>query len=419
MAERAPANTNSTAWFQRPSCQILAFGCLLLLISFALISTGHSLAGLTLLVAAAACNIAALHSERLRHQARHRHIPAAATTIARLPRPSQGELLGDIPDLLWLIEGSDRTITPLNRNRLEKHPDGAGDKDRLSNILPSRAARLYLEALIALQSDETPQRFEYQLGQDGEQSTYEARLVPLEGNRCLAVIRDISHIKAMEEALLHQQLFVHQIIDATPALVFVRDRHGRFLLVNRATQSTLGHELLVQSHMAWLDPDRPFATGDEEVLEQQRSVRLLDQWTLPNGQVHWFDVTKQPLLRDDETYILNIAIDITHLKAAESALASGDSLLHAMADALPHPFLLVEDGVVEFANYAACDLLGLTPTELIGEPLDQLASNAAALQQAETTSANTLERANAPAIPCAIHPVSRSSRPAHLIVLGS
>ncbi|WP_028455596.1 PAS domain-containing protein [Chitinilyticum litopenaei] len=363
-----------------------------------------------------AANLFALNHERTRRQGR---LPATQTqTISAFtPPPGHGELLADIPDLLWLIEGSNRTITPLNKGRLEHHPSGGGDKDRLSSILPSRASRLYLEALIALHSDNTPQRFEYQLGQDGEQNTYEARLIPLANSRCLAIIRDISHIKAMEEALFHQQLFVHQIIDASPSLVFVRDRHGRFLLVNRATQSALGHELLVQSHMAWMDPDRPFASGDEEVLAQQRTVRVLDQWTMPNGQVHWFDVTKQPLVRDDETYILNIAIDITHLKAAETALASGDSLLHAMADALPHPFLLIENGGIEFANYAACNLLGLTPGELIGEPLEAISSNAASLLDGEGPT--RLDRHNAASLPCTVHAVERAAQAAHLIVLGS
>lgn len=416
MAERAKAAKPPSPWYKRPPSLCNMVGTILIAAAlFSLLLNFIALA-LLCLIAAFASNACALELERRRRNIR-KHQPEANTTIAQLPRPSHGELLADIPDLLWLIEGSNRTITPLNGSKLGNHPSGAGEKDRLSNILPSRASRLYLEALIALHSDNTPQRFEYQLGQDdGEQNTFEARLIPLASNRCLALIRDISHIKAMEEALFHQQLFVHQIIDASPALVFVRDRHGRFLLVNRATQNSLGHELLVQSHMAWMDPDRPFATGDDEVLEEQRTIRLLDQWTLPNGQVHWFDVTKQPLVRDDETYILNIAIDITHLKAAETALASGDSLLHAVADALPHPFLLIEEGMVEFANYAACDLLGMTPNELIGEPLDRLASNADRLISSETGAAS-LERSNAPSIPCTIHPVERASRPAHLIVL--
>ncbi|WP_081413087.1 PAS domain-containing protein [Chitinilyticum aquatile] len=417
MAERATTTQPPSPWYRRPPCLCnMAATALLAAALISLLASALPLATL-LLAAALISNLSSLELER-RRRSKPARLSAAPTTIIHRPPPSHGELLADIPDLLWLIEGSNRIITPLNASKLGNHPSGNGEKDRLSAILPSRAARLYLEALIALHSDNTPQRFEYQLGQnDGEQSTFEARLIPLANNRCLALIRDISHIKAMEEALFHQQLFVHQIIDASPALVFVRDRHGRFLLVNRATQNSLGHELLVQSHMAWMDPDRPFATGDDEVLEEQRTIRLLDQWTLPNGQVHWFDVTKQPLVRDDETYILNIAIDITHLKAAETALASGDSLLHAVADALPHPFLLIEEGMVEFANYAACDLLGMTPNELIGEPLDRLASNADRLISGETGAAS-LERSNAPSIPCAIHPVERASRPAHLIVLG-
>ena len=282
-----------------------------------------------------------------------------------------------LPDLVWRIDFANRVVTPLNRANAVHHPVAQGNNVRLSGLFPARVSRQYLEALIAVQSAQSMQQFEYRLGNGDETGlrVFEARLLPLSTKECIALIRDVTQMKATEEALFNQQLFVHQIIDSSPNLIFVRDKHGRFLLVNRATQTTLGHELLVQSHLAAHDSPLPFTAGDTEVLENGDTVRVVDHWTLPNGRTHWFDITKQPLVRDGDVYILNIAIDITHVKAAEAALAASDPLSSGVADALPVPFMLVRDGIIEFVNNPLCERLNAPPSDLLGRPLQAIASN--------------------------------------------
>ncbi len=282
-----------------------------------------------------------------------------------------------LPDLVWRIDYANRTVTPLNQAGATHHPTAHGGNERLSGLFPARVSRQYLEALISVQSAQTLQQFEYRLGNGAEDSqrVFEARLLPLSAGECLAVIRDITQMKATEEALFNQQLFVHQIIDSSPNLIFVRDKHGRFLLVNRATQTTLGHELLVQSHLAVHDTRLPFTLGDTDVLELGETVRIVDHWTLPNGRTHWFDITKQPLVRDGDVYILSIAIDITHVKAAEAMMASSDPLSEGVADALPVPFMLVRKGIIEFVNNPMCERLNTPPTDLLGRPLEAITAN--------------------------------------------
>ncbi|KPC49774.1 Virulence sensor protein BvgS precursor [Amantichitinum ursilacus] len=282
-----------------------------------------------------------------------------------------------LPDVVWRIDFANRVVTPLNEACAAHHPVAQGNNVRLSGLFPARVSRQYLEALIAVQSAQSMQQFEYRLGNGDESGlrVFEARLLPLSTKECIAVIRDVTQMKATEEALFNQQLFVHQIIDSSPNLIFVRDKHGRFLLVNRATQTTLGHELLVQSHLAAHDSQLPFTVGDTEVLENGDTVRVVDHWTLPNGRTHWFDITKQPLVRDGDVYILNIAIDITHVKAAEAALAASDPLSSGVADALPIPFMLVRNGIIEFVNNPLCERLNTPPSDLLGRPLEAIASN--------------------------------------------
>ncbi|XZG71625.1 PAS domain-containing protein [Chitinibacteraceae bacterium HSL-7] len=313
---------------------------------------------------------------------------ASAPAEAAPPAPltsTTPDLARATPDLLWQIDFGSRTVTPLNAVTLEGHPSVASSGARLPDLLPARVTRHYLEALIALQSGNSSQTFEYRLGDDqpgSNQQVFEVRLTALGNREGLAIIRNITALKATEEALFSQQLFVNQIIDTSPNLIFVRDRHGRFLLVNRATQNTLGHELLVQSHMALPEHDLPLAQGDDLVLSDSQTIRLQEHCVLPNGKRFWFDVIKQPLVRDNEVYVLGIAVDITHIKLAAEG-RDGYGLCSEVANALPQPFLLVRDEHIEFANLAACLLLDTPPGGVIGQPILRFARQLAPLMQAD------------------------------------
>ena len=203
-----------------------------------------------------------------------------------------------------------------------------------------------------------------------------------------------------------------QILDANPSLIFVRDKHARFLLVNQATQALLGHELLVQSHMGLDEDTSILSAGDSEVLLHGNTVRLEDSCQLVNGRTHWFDLTKIPLEREGQVYVLTIAIDITHLKESEQAQAGTGNLVRAMADVLPQAFLLIENNIVQFANFAACERLGLTPETLIGEALSQLVHDDTPIASLSQVNNHLGE-----SIRCSAHKVDRSQQNTHLLTL--
>lgn len=282
-----------------------------------------------------------------------------------------------IPDLVWNISFANRSVRPLNQCFADIHPQVTAENKKISSLFPARISRQYLEALISVQSTQTAQVFEYQYcGNDQIKRYFETRILPQTSRECMAIIRDITHIKDTEQALLNQQLFVHQIIDSSPNLIFVRDKHGRFLLVNHATQTQLGHELLVQSHMGLVDSPQPFTLGDNDVLEKGETIRHLDSWIMPDNQLHWFDITKLPIVRDENTYILSIAMDISHLKSTEAAMEQIQNLIRNVADALPVSFVLIESGLITFANQGAEALLGQINKELTGKTLVGLLDSA-------------------------------------------
>ncbi|WP_047395782.1 PAS domain-containing protein [Chitinibacter sp. ZOR0017] len=291
------------------------------------------------------------------------------TTI--VPPAEAHDVLAGVPDLLWTIDYASRRVSSHNQHDLPFHPSGS-QFAKLSSIFPARVARQFLETLIELQNTQRQARFEYTLGAEHEQHTFEARLTPLSERDCVVIIRDVSHIKATEAALFKQQLFTQQIIDASPNLVFIRDQHGRFLLVNQTTQTLLGHDQIVHSHLGLHDDTPILSAGDEQVLASGEVIRIEDSCVLASGRRHWFDMTKLAIAREGATYILTIAIDITAQKENELAQTESGILIRAMANTLPHPMLLVQQEQIQFANHAACQALGFSPDELIGKTLPEL-----------------------------------------------
>ncbi|WP_410498746.1 PAS domain-containing protein [Chitinibacter sp. S2-10] len=330
-----------------------------------------------------------------------------AENSGTIASPAQADdVLAGIPDLIWTIDYANRNVASHNQTQIAHHPQVA-QFAKLASLFPARVSRQFLETLIELQNTQQAARFEYTLGDENSQHTFEARLAPLSARHCVVIIRDISHIKHTEEALFKQQLFTQQIIDSSPNLIFIRDKHGRFLLVNQPAQTLLGHDLLVQSHMG-LDEDTPIlSAGDNEVLATGQTIRLEESFTLPNGRTHWLDMTKLAIEREGECYILGIALDITQQKENEAAQNGGGLLVRAMANALPHAFMLVQDGQIVFANHAACQRLGFEPQQLIGEALNHFYTAPHLLEHCETLS---LKSSNGTEIDCRICPVETSSQ---------
>ncbi|MGZ8188620.1 MAG: EAL domain-containing protein [Methylosarcina sp.] len=159
---------------------------------------------------------------------------------------------------------------------------------------------------------------------------------------------DITDIKSIQDILQQERVFLRQVIDLTPSMIFVKDREGRFLLGNEAlarcygtsTESLVG---LTDSHFnPNADEVAHFFNYDLEVINTGKSKFIeAEKVTHADGSVHWYNTVKIPLFENDQcSKLLGVATDITDRKAAEEAvkqLAFYDPLTH-----LPNRRLLQE-----------------------------------------------------------------------------
>lgn len=120
--------------------------------------------------------------------------------------------------------------------------------------------------------------------------------------------------------------FLRQIIDINPHFIFVKDRAGRFTLVNEAVASAYGASVdeLIGKTDADFNPNadevEAFRRDDLEVMETQREKLIAEEVvTDATGRTRYLQTIKRPLVDEDGVarHVLGVATDITALKRAE------------------------------------------------------------------------------------------------------
>ncbi len=167
---------------------------------------------------------------------------------------------------------------------------------------------------------------------------------------CLAmawVILLRRRVRDQTVALYKQGKFLRQIIDISPNFIFVRDRQGRYTVVNKAMaeayarneEEMIGRTDLELGTHPMLAVER--CRDDIEVMDsQQEKVIQEESYRDANRNVRWLQATKRPIIEDDGTadQVLVVANDITDRKFAEQELQRAREVAEA-ANAAKSEFL--------------------------------------------------------------------------------
>jgi|GEM_PF-1518062 len=171
-----------------------------------------------------------------------------------------------------------------------------------------------------------------QVRKDGTRfpSETSARAIELDGEKYfLSIIRDITERKRAQALLAEQHAFLRQVMDTDPNYITVRDREGRYTLVNQAFADALGSAVqeIIGKHMRDVHHQAEFAARfhqeDLDVMNSRQELIIPEEtFAGASGRSRWHTVVKRPIVGQDGNVnqVLCVVSDITERKQREREL---------------------------------------------------------------------------------------------------
>lgn len=142
----------------------------------------------------------------------------------------------------------------------------------------------------------------------------------------LAAVRDITERRIWEQKTKEKEVFLREILNASPNLIFVKDRNGKYVEVNNALANFFGKSpdylvgktdmelceagLLTSAEIKKIRADNleVFANNNKKLIKE-------DSLTQKDGTVKWYQTIKVPIAQNGPPdYLLGVGVDITQLK---------------------------------------------------------------------------------------------------------
>jgi PAS domain S-box-containing protein len=201
------------------------------------------------------------------------------------------------------------------------------------------------------------------------------------------ILSDLSERRRLHAELILSRSRLEAVLENVRAPVFIKDRDGRFLLVNREYERVFGRpraEILGRTNADFmpLEAARPLMEDDAEVLRRGEPVEIEERVETAAGP-RTFLALKFPVPGPAGAVELGgVATDITTRKERETRLAAlnaeldaARALLRAVLDAVPASvYLIGTDGTLRFVNKECARTLGGTPETIAGRTIREIFS---------------------------------------------
>lgn len=150
--------------------------------------------------------------------------------------------------------------------------------------------------------------------------------------------------KALERAnrqLAHSEQRTREILDSSPAVIYIKDCDGRMEFINRQFEQDFEvsrNEVLGKTDKDLFHPELAAVYRENDVAVQQHGPRQVEELAMHRDRLHTYLSVKFPLLDlDGEPYgICGISTDITEQKQTEAALRRSNAELREFAYAAAH-----------------------------------------------------------------------------------
>jgi|GEM_PF-2553524 len=239
--------------------------------------------------------------------------------------------------------------------------------------LPYRNPEGELVGLVVFAVDITEQK----LAEQGLRTVHEEMDRKIK-QRTASLEKEVQDRQKAEQLLFEKERFIRAIIDIDPNMIFVKDREGRFTLVNDAVCQFVGlseKEIIGKTDAeVTKDPDvvRSFNRDDADLWLSGREKFIPEEKHVGHGgQVRWWQTVKRPLFNEKKEiiFLVGVSMDITARRRKEKELWKTQNFLNSVLQHLPFTIFIKEARELRFVmwNKAGEELTGFTNEEMMGK----------------------------------------------------
>ncbi|MBD2680714.1 MULTISPECIES: PAS domain S-box protein [Nostoc] len=195
-----------------------------------------------------------------------------------------------------------------------------------------------------------------------------------EAVRMVGTVVDISQRKQFEAALQESEARLQAILDYSPAIIFLKDLQGQYLIINRQHDvvSSINRDKIIGHTDYDFFPKEvadKLSVNNQKVLQMGQTIEVEEVVPQDDGD-HTYLAVKFPIYdaAGKISGMCGIATDITDRKRAEASLAKSEakwrSLIQNSSD-----MVCIQDpeGRMRFVSPSVERILGYKPEELIGK----------------------------------------------------
>jgi len=244
-----------------------------------------------------------------------------------------------IPDLLVHLDREGRCLQIFNCDSARLREQGFPLGYRKADVLPPDLAALWTKAIRACLATGEMQTFEQCLTILGQQQQESVRIVPLEANSVLAVIRDCSECKRVELAFQESEARFQLLAENATDMITTKTPAGVYTYVSPACQRLLGYtpaEMVGVSAYSFLLPEEiPVLQAHHQELLTTGVARVIHRIRCRNQNALWVESSVR-LIRDPQTNtpleIQSVVRDISERIAYEQDLRIANESLRYEVD---------------------------------------------------------------------------------------
>jgi PAS domain S-box-containing protein len=225
---------------------------------------------------------------------------------------------------------------------------------------------------------------------EGRHRTRDGRVIPVEINTStiqidgmpavLAVARDTTEMKRVEEALRESEAFYHSLVESLPQHIIRKDRAGYFTFVNQRVCAMLHRtleEVVGKTDYELFPPElaEKYRADDLYVMESGTNLEAVEEHRTPEGKRLFVQIVKSPIYNAKGQLMGSQVLfwDVTDRHHWEQALSESERRYRQLTQAAQDAVVVADqESNITLFNPAAERIFGYMSTEVLGQPLEIL-----------------------------------------------